>query len=422
MRKVWLALALALPAVPSLGQVYQAGLLGFYANVDEKSTEPPEVRVKRVDKRLWFYSVPRELAVDGLALRRPSDAPWPADVVDTFRGGPMLAQWVGFLLVPAAGEYQFSLLADDFGQLRVDDQKVVTHSIGLYGRSRGGWTVNPPTVGTARLTAGMHRVTIAYVNLGGSSALLLRWRPPDAEAPAEVPATYLVHDPKADPSLPAAAQLETGPKVLSSGTAFGVRADGWFLTCQHVVSDAKGNPSILVGEREVPVEVKGSDARYDLALLKADLTDRPTVSLGDVKTARRLAEVFCFGYPLADVLGLDLSAEAGRITALRQMEGSRTIQTNASVNPGISGGPMADVRAAVIGVVNMRLEVHGAPQGVAFAVPIDYAMPLLKQIPGFAVRPAGADHDLTGPEVDERISPAVVPVVIRDAAGGAAAE
>ena len=53
-------------------------------------------------------------------------------------------------------------------------------------------------------------------------------------------------------------RLVSGPRILSSGTAFGVRPDGWYLTCQHVVSDAKGSPTLLVGDRELPAQVVAS--------------------------------------------------------------------------------------------------------------------------------------------------------------------
>jgi serine protease Do len=173
---------------------------------------------------------------------------------------------------------------------------------------------------------------------------------------------------------------------------------------------------VLIDGEEYPATVVSTDARRDLALLKIDARELPVMPLADVSKASRQDEVLCFGYPLADLLGLDLSVENGRITSIRKTGGELRLQTNAPVKPGNSGGPMVNLRGEALGIISERIEIDGAPEGVAFAVPIDLASVLLQKIPDFQPVWGGGEEGLDAGEVDRKVSGAVFPILVRQKA------
>lgn len=413
MRRWPLALAAVLLAGAARAQVYQPGLNGFYVSFDPENPTNLQPGCRRVDAYPWFYMTAREFTVQDISLKRESEFPWPQQVFETVDYTRMMALWSGYLFVPRAGLYEFQLLADDMAVLSLDQQPVVEHVTGFLSRTRRGWAINEPTTARVRLTAGFHQFELFFGSLGPTGGIFLRWREPGADRFTIIPAESLLHDPNEDKRIERPGQF--GRQVLGSGTGFVVHPDGWLLTCHHVVTGA-GRPLVRVGDKELPAEVVAADARRDLALLKIAAEGLVALPLADPEQVRRQDEVLCFGYPLADVLGLELSTEDGRITAIRTQNGARAFQTNAPVKPGNSGGPMVNLKGQVIGVVNARLEIEGQTQDVAFAVPIDYARALLARIPNWAPA-AGGDETLTPAEVDQRVSPAVLPILIRPAGG-----
>ncbi len=404
--------AVSFAACGASAQVYRAGLTGLYVTIDPRDPDHLIPGVTRVDPYPWFYQVPRDLRSGDITMRRSSEYPWPQEVAEKVDLRSMLVVWNGFLFVPRAGSYGFQLLADDMALLAIDGRPVLSHMQGFFVRARRGWSVASPTVATIELPAGMHQVELVYANVGDISGVFLRWQRPGDEGFGVIPAESLLHAPNARQTAKRPAEFGRGPKLIGSGTGFVVHPDGWVLTCHHVVS-GEGYPSLLVGGDEVPAEIVATDAGHDLALLKAARGELTPVRLGEAKSVARQMEVLCFGYPLADLLGLDLSTENGRITAVRERDGQTTFQTNAPVKPGNSGGPMVNLRGEVLGVVNARLEVDGNNEGVAFAVPISYAVGLLKRIPEFTPKFGGAAGELSPAEVDQLVSPSVLPVLMR---------
>ncbi len=415
-RGAWLAWwVLLLALAPSGAQLYKPGLNGVYLQFNPDNPERSEVAVERVDDYPWFYFVSQEMTVGEYRLTRPPEFPWPQDVLDGVDLRFLVARWSGYLFVPQGGRYAFELLADDVGVLEIDDNEVVQHLTGFYRRERRGLRASQPTVAETELASGFHRFTLYYLNAGLTSGIFLRWRLPGAEAFSIIPPHSLVHDPDEDNAIKLPPELRRGPPLLGSGTGFAVHPDGWVLTCHHVVSGA-GEPSVLIGGEEYPATIVSTDARRDLALLKIEVTALPVVPLADVAQANRQDEVLCFGYPLADLLGLDLSVENGRITSIRKVGGELRLQTNAPVKPGNSGGPMVNLRGEALGVISQRIEIDGAPEGVAFAVPIDLAGPLLQQIPEFRPVWGGGEAGLDAGQVDQRVSGAVFPVLVSEKA------
>ncbi|WP_217924632.1 S1C family serine protease [Miltoncostaea oceani] len=161
-----------------------------------------------------------------------------------------------------------------------------------------------------------------------------------------------------------------------SGSGFVVEGDR-ILTNEHVVSDARSVMVSFPSDREPRVAtVVGVDVSADLALLKVNQgTLPPALSLGSATDLSPGQPILVIGAPF----GLELSASTGIVSALNRQivapDGlliSNTIQTDAAVNPGNSGGPLLDAEGRVVGVATQIADAgNSANVGVAFAVPSD---------------------------------------------------
>jgi serine protease Do len=132
--------------------------------------------------------------------------------------------------------------------------------------------------------------------------------------------------------------------------------------------------------REFRAKVLGTDKATDVAVLKIDASNLPSVRLGDASKARVGEWVVAIGAPY----GLEHTVTSGIISAKsRSLPGDSIvpfIQTDAAVNPGNSGGPLFNLKGEVIGINSQIYSRSGGYQGLAFAVPIDVAMNVKDQI------------------------------------------
>lgn len=190
-----------------------------------------------------------------------------------------------------------------------------------------------------------------------------------------------------------------------TGTAFFVSKDGYAITCAHLVKDAT-SVELLLGERSVKAAVITLDDRNDLALLKVEETNRPTVILGSTSEIETGARVWVLGYPLAGVLGDSVKVTSGTVSGISVQGTQRLIQIDAAVNPGNSGGPLFNDRGQVIGVVNAKI-VRRDVSGVGFAVPVNYAAQLLGN-EGVVVPKITSGAVIDGPTLTKKAGPAVV--------------
>jgi len=160
------------------------------------------------------------------------------------------------------------------------------------------------------------------------------------------------------------------------GSGFFVAPNGYILTNAHVVGNATRIRALVPAPagstpREYPATVVGIDADNDLALLKIDVQGVPFFDLNRDATPRQGQLVLAYGSPM----GLAQSASLGLVSAIdRQLntEDPRTyIQTDASMNPGNSGGPLVDLDGKLLGVNTMILSQSGGSEGLGFAVPLE---------------------------------------------------
>jgi S1-C subfamily serine protease len=157
-----------------------------------------------------------------------------------------------------------------------------------------------------------------------------------------------------------------------SGVAF--TADGFLLTSAHVVAGAPGGTATFVDGADYPFEVVGRDPLSDLAVIRASGSDLAAAPLGDADRLRVGQLVVAIGNPLGfagsvtagvvSALGRSLAARDGRASRLVE----NVIQTDAALNPGNSGGALADSRGRVVGI---NTAVAGI--GLGLAVPINSA-------------------------------------------------
>ena len=168
--------------------------------------------------------------------------------------------------------------------------------------------------------------------------------------------------------------------MRGEGSGFIVSPDGVILTNAHVVDDASKVTVKLTDHREFEARVLGSDAKSDVAVLKIDAGNLPVVRLGDPGALEVGEWVVAIGSPF----GFDNSVTAGIVSAKGRNLPDDTyvpfIQTDVAVNPGNSGGPLFNLRGEVVGINSQIYSRSGGYQGVSFAIPIDVAMNVGRQL------------------------------------------
>lgn len=177
--------------------------------------------------------------------------------------------------------------------------------------------------------------------------------------------------------------MEKGPKrraPQSLGSGFIISDDGYIMTNHHVVDGADKVIVRLSDRRELEAEVVGSDKRADIALLKIDAEDLPTVKLGKSDKIEVGEWVLAIGSPF----GFDYSVTAGIVSAKERALANETyvpfIQTDVAINPGNSGGPLFNLDGEVVGVNSQIYTRSGGFMGLSFAIPIDVAMEVANQL------------------------------------------
>ena len=166
----------------------------------------------------------------------------------------------------------------------------------------------------------------------------------------------------------------------SLGSGFLITKDGYIVTNNHVVENATDIKVALSDREEFNAKVTGRDSQTDVALIKIDATNElPVVPLGDSDRERVGGWVLAIGNPF----GLGQTVTVGIISAKGRVIGAGPyddfIQTDASMNPGNSGGPLFNLKGEVIGI-NSAIVARARGQGIGFATPINLAKGVLTQL------------------------------------------
>ena len=169
-------------------------------------------------------------------------------------------------------------------------------------------------------------------------------------------------------------------EAQSLGSGFIISADGYVLTNNHVVAYADEIIVRLSDRSELVAKLVGADPRTDVALLKVEGKDLPTVKLGSSEGIKVGEWVLAIGSPF----GFDHSATSGIISAKGRSLPNENyvpfIQTDVAINPGNSGGPLFNLDGEVIGINSQIFTRSGGFMGLSFAIPIDVAMDVADQL------------------------------------------
>ncbi|WP_163576537.1 DegQ family serine endoprotease [Halomonas faecis] len=166
----------------------------------------------------------------------------------------------------------------------------------------------------------------------------------------------------------------------SLGSGFIISDDGYIMTNAHVVKDADEILVRLNDRRELEAELVGADERTDVAVLKVDASDLPTLRTGDSEQLEVGQWVAAIGSPF----GFDHSVTAGIISAINRTLPRDAyvpfIQTDVAINPGNSGGPLFNLDGEVVGINSQIFTRSGGFMGLSFAIPINVAMDVADQL------------------------------------------
>lgn len=168
----------------------------------------------------------------------------------------------------------------------------------------------------------------------------------------------------------------------SLGSGVIISSDGYIITNNHVIEDSdKILVSLSNTKKEYTAKVIGTDARSDLAVIKIEQNNLPTISFAESNNVLVGDIVFAIGNPF----GVGETVTQGIVSAINKSgiginDYENFIQTDASINPGNSGGALVDSRGALIGINTAILSRTGGNHGVGFAIPSDMAKKIAKEL------------------------------------------
>ncbi len=170
------------------------------------------------------------------------------------------------------------------------------------------------------------------------------------------------------------------PDRRGAGSGFIFESDGYIITNHHVIDGADQIIVRMADRREFEAELIGSDPLSDIALLKIDAVNLPTLKLGDSKALRAGEWVVAIGSPF----NFDQSVTAGIVSAkgrsTNQQQYVPFIQTDVAINRGNSGGPLINMDGEVVGINSWILSSGGGYMGLSFSIPIENASGAVKQL------------------------------------------
>ena len=168
-----------------------------------------------------------------------------------------------------------------------------------------------------------------------------------------------------------------------TGSGFILTEDGYVVTNNHVVEGATSVVVRMTDRREFDAEIVGLDELSDLALLKIDAEDLPTLKLAEPDSLKVGEWVLAIGSPF----GLDFSVTAGIVSAMGRSLPTATndnyvpfIQTDVAINPGNSGGPLFNLEGEVVGVNSQIYTRSGGSIGLSFSIPVSVVRDVVEQL------------------------------------------
>src|SRR5579863_2245392 len=199
------------------------------------------------------------------------------------------------------------------------------------------------------------------------------------------------------PQMPSQPQIEHGV-----GSGIIISPDGYIVTNNHVVDGATQIRVTLNDRRVLTGKVVGTDKLTDLAVIKVNATDLPTIAWGESTTLKPGQTVLAFGSPFGY---FQFSVTRGIVSAVNRpnpySDDARKpggfIQTDAAINPGNSGGPLVDARGELVGINTFIISNNGAFAGAGFAIPSQIVKATTEQL----IKHGKVDHGYLGININD---------------------
>lgn len=226
----------------------------------------------------------------------------------------------------------------------------------------------PPAVGPVSYHAAVEVAAPAVVNVLATKIYAARINP-------------LLRDPLFRQFFGEVQDLPTTRRDSNVGSGVIVSGDGYILTNGHLIREADEIQVTLRDGRQTTARVIGTDPDTDLAVLKIELTDLPSIPLGDSEALRVGDVVLAIGNPY----GFGQTVTQGIVSATgRKRLGITTfedfIQTDAAINPGNSGGALVTARGELVGINTAIISNTGGSQGIGLATPASIAIDVMRQL------------------------------------------
>ena len=234
----------------------------------------------------------------------------------------------------------------------------------------------PPAVaisgGMPDLTAVAQRAIASVTNISSTQIV----RTPNSPFANDPFFRFFFNDPQDD----AFGYRERRAQSLGSGVM--VSADGYVLTNNHVVDQGVEVTVTMPDKRELRAKVIGVDEATDIAVLKIDAANLPTMPWGDSSQLKIAEWVLAIGNPfqLNQTVTLGIVSATGRRLEGRLATYEDFIQTDAAINPGNSGGALVNARGELVGINTAIFSDTGGYQGIGFAVPSNLARHVMNEL------------------------------------------
>ena len=170
-------------------------------------------------------------------------------------------------------------------------------------------------------------------------------------------------------------------KERSLGSGVIVSPDGYIITNNHVVEKSDEIKITLPDRRTFKGNIVGADPKTDIAILKIDASNLPTLKWGDSDTLQVGEFVLAIGSPygLSNTVTMGIISAVGRAN-VGIADYEDFIQTDAAINPGNSGGPLVNIKGELIGINTAIFSRTGGYQGIGFAVPCNMVRLIMEQL------------------------------------------
>ena len=170
-------------------------------------------------------------------------------------------------------------------------------------------------------------------------------------------------------------------KTASLGSGVIVSSNGYILTNSHVIKDADEIKVLLSDKREFQGKIIGTDPKTEVAVIKIDAQDLPTISWGDSDKLKVGEVVMAIGSPF----GLNQTVTMGIVSAVGRAnvgiaDYEDFIQTDAAINPGNSGGALVNAKGELVGINTAIFSTTGGYQGIGFAIPNNMAKAVMDSL------------------------------------------